>query len=960
MAVQCPYCRHALSLKKAKPGRFAPACPKCGRTFELTVFDDPAIKPVAAAIPSERELGASAQGLAAKNPQEQKLASVVTDTVESGVAPSAGDANVTVTMAPGNLPPNLAANVAADLARTVRDQSAAPSTFGETVERARGADLADQGAPVGSDGRVRVAAGSPVSPADARPGAIPAMLGGYQILKELGWGGMGAVYLARQLSLNRNVAIKVMKPEWASNATFVARFTREAYAAAQLTHHNVVQIYDFGEDRGTTYFSMEYVEGQTLGGLVREKSRLDVEEAAGYVLQAARGLKYAHDQSMIHRDIKPENLLLNRQGVVKVADLGLVKTPEVAEADEVASAGKAVPANVPSGGSGPGSGQITLANAAIGTPSYMAPEQAKDAAHVDARADIYSLGCTLYVLVTGRPPFEGRSVLEILSKHQTQPITPPDVVVKRVPKTLSTIILKMVAKKPEDRYVNAGEVIHALEGFLGVSSSGPFTPREEHANVLEECARAYHSSSSARLRSMAVPLVLGVSFALALLFLLTVHPILASAFVSLGLLTALADFVIAGTTQRTVLFLKFRELVLGSRVSEWLTALAGLAIFAVLLLVLKLFWVWVGLGLLAIGIAVALHAALDRRTASERIAPLEQVEAMLRTLRLQGLDEDSIRQFVCKYSGAHWEEFYEALFGYDAKLEARQRWGRGERSSARPKFAMWRDPIASWLDAKIAARRAASEEAKLQKVEEKSLQSQGENLVTARRKAQRAALAMVATAAEIKECIRTRDDTFMVNRAIAQAMREATVKPEKVLIGHERGRLADRERVGLLARLANLVLGPKVRFLAGAALLAGCIAWMHQNAMISSDQAEAVVAAAKTGDVKAIQSHAQSGVARARKVAARETRPLEFPMVPAEVLKLVSSFGAGVGGLILIVSSLFRGVRIALFAVPAAAIPILGPRLGLPAFGELDPSLAPSIVGAGLMAAGMLLGRSRR
>ena len=151
---------------------------------------------------------------------------------------------------------------------------------------------------------------------------------------------MGAVYLARQISLNRNVALKVMKPLWAANSTFVARFTREAYAAAQLTHHNVVQIYDFGEDKGTTYFSMEFVEGQTLGALVREKERLDVEEAVGYVLQAARGLKCAHDQSMVHRDIKPDNLLLNRQGVVKVADLGLVKTPEAAEAEEAAAAAK--------------------------------------------------------------------------------------------------------------------------------------------------------------------------------------------------------------------------------------------------------------------------------------------------------------------------------------------------------------------------------------------------------------------------------------------------------------------------------------------------------------------------------------------------------------------------------------------------------------------------------------------
>jgi len=900
VAVQCPYCRHALSLKKAKPGRFTTACPECRRTFQLTVSDDPEKEPVVAAIPSEREKGMPGQGVAD-----------------------------------------------------------APSTLREAAEPAPGADVANLAALAGFDVPTRIVAGFLASRAGIRPGAIPTMLGGYLILKELGWGGMGAVYLARQLSLNRNVTLKVMKPLWASNATFVARFTREAYAAAQLTHHNLVQIYDFGEHRGTTYFSVEYVEGQTLGAWVREKGRLDVEEAVGYILQAARGLKYAHDQSMIHRDIKPENLLLNRQGAVKVADLGLVKTPQVAEADEAAAAGKAPPENIPSGSSGPGSGQITLADVAIGTPSYMAPEQAKDAAHVDARADIYSLGCTLYVLVTGRPPFEGRSVPEILSKHQTQPITPPDVLVKRVPQSLSTIILKMIAKKPEDRYVDTGEVIHALEGFLGVSSIGPFTPRVEDANLLEECAKAYHASPSARLRSKAVPLVLGVSFALALLFLLTLHPILASGLLSLGLLTALADFVLAGTMRRTVLFLKVRELVLGSRLSDWLTAVAALAILAVLLMVVKLFWVWVGLGLLAMGIAVAFHAAFDRRVATERNAPLDQVEAMLRTLRLQGLDEDSLRQFVCKYSGAHWEELYEALFGYDAKLEARQRWGGGDRASSRPKFAMWRDPIATWLDAKIAAQREASETAKLQKIEEKSLVSQGENLVTARRKAHRAALAMVATAAEIKQSIRIRDGTFVVNRAIVQAMREAALKPEKALIDHERGLVPDRTRFGLLAGPVNLVLGPKVRFLAGAALLAGCIGWMHQNAMISSDQAEAVVAAVKTGDVKAIGSHAQSGVARAWEVAARQTRPLELPVIPPEVLKLVSSFGAGVGGLILIVSSFYGGVRIALFAVPAAAIAILGPSLGLPAFGGLDPSLAPSIVGLGLMAAGVLLARSR-
>ena len=154
-----------------------------------------------------------------------------------------------------------------------------------------------------------------------------------------------------------------------------------------------------------------------------------------------------------------------------------------------------------------------------------------------------------------------------------------------------------------------------------------------------------------------------------------------------------------------------------------------------------------------------------------------------------------------------------------------------------------------------------------------------------------------------------------------------------------------------------MLLGPKVRFLAGAALLAGCIAWMHQNAMISAEHAAALVEAAKAGDVEAIQSHAEAGVAHAREVAAQPTRPLDLPDVPPALLALVSSFGAGVGGLILIVSSLFAGIRITFFAIPAAAIPVLLPRLWHPALGALDPSLVPSLVGVAILAVGIFFGR---
>ena len=153
---------------------------------------------------------------------------------------------------------------------------------------------------------------------------------------------------------------------------------------------------------------------------------------------------------------------------------------------------------------------------------------------------------------------------------------------------------------------------------------------------------------------------------------------------------------------------------------------------------------------------------------------------------------------------------------------------------------------------------------------------------------------------------------------------------------------------------------PRFAFSAGAALLAGCIAWMHQNAMISAEQATAAAEAVKAGDLNALQTHAQAGVERVKAHAAKQTETLDLPVIPPALLTLVSSFGAGIGGLILIVSSFVRGVRITFFAVPAAAIPILGPKLGLPSVFGLDASFIPSIVGAAIMAAGLVFGRARQ
>ena len=370
MEIICPHCQHPIKAKGAKPGRYKLKCGKCGKEFVLTVPQDPDkavsvsvpnVKPAAKVVPNKTDPAAPPRPTARPKPVE--------------------DADKTAAFDPHAAPPpNLEATIA------------------EREPPKKNATKA------GKKAKTQI--------------NLPERLGGYQIIKELGRGGMGAVYLARQLSLDRKVALKVMDPRWASNPAFMARFTREAYAAAQLVHHNVVQVYDIGADQGISYFSMEFVEGQSLGELIKKQGKLDPPTAVAYTMQAARGLKFGHDRGLIHRDIKPDNLMVNDQGIVKVADLGLVKTPEMIASDDA-------PAATPPGPDGKklktvaevASGSVTVAGTAMGTPAYMSPEQARDAAHVDARADIYSLGCTFYAMLTGTPPFTGKTLLDVLSKH---------------------------------------------------------------------------------------------------------------------------------------------------------------------------------------------------------------------------------------------------------------------------------------------------------------------------------------------------------------------------------------------------------------------------------------------------------------------------------------------------------------------------------------------------------------
>ena len=266
----------------------------------------------------------------------------------------------------------------------------------------------------------------------------------YKLLDHVGTGGMSTVYLAEHVLMRRQVAIKVLPKPRVKDTSYLSRFYREAQMAASLDHPNIVRAYDVDNDGETHFLVMEYVEGQDLQALVKKSGTLDYHVAADYIRQAACGLAHAHAAGLIHRDIKPANLLVDQHQVVKVLDLGLARFSE----DNHASLTLKYDENV------------------LGTADYLAPEQARDSHSVDARADVYGLGCSLYYLLTGHPPFTEGTLAQRLMQHQTSP--PPSVLKDRpdAPKDLLAICAKMMAKKSDDRQQTAAEVADDLTAWL--------------------------------------------------------------------------------------------------------------------------------------------------------------------------------------------------------------------------------------------------------------------------------------------------------------------------------------------------------------------------------------------------------------------------------------------------------------------------------------------------------------
>lgn len=264
-------------------------------------------------------------------------------------------------------------------------------------------------------------------------------LGDFKLLKKLGQGGMGEVYLANQVSLDRQVALKILSKEMAKKPGFVERFVREAHAMAKIDHPNAVKVYAADSDKGLNYVGIEYIDGQSMQDWLDKLETLSVGDAINVILSCADALNHAHELNLIHRDIKPDNILVTKKGIVKVADFGLAKALD----DEDMS--------------------MTQSGTGLGTPLYMPPEQARDAKNVDHRTDIYALGCTFYYFLTGRLPFEGDSVLKLIVAKEKGQYPAARSLNSKIPEKLSLMIDKMIQKEPKHRYSSCAEIINDLD-----------------------------------------------------------------------------------------------------------------------------------------------------------------------------------------------------------------------------------------------------------------------------------------------------------------------------------------------------------------------------------------------------------------------------------------------------------------------------------------------------------------
>jgi MFS family permease len=509
-------------------------------------------------------------------------------------------------------------------------------------------------------------------------------------------------------------------------------------------------------------------------------------------------------------------------------------------------------------------------------------------------------------------------------------------------------------------YGDLGQAIPAMEEALGVISGGTFLPRDDEATRLSQAVAGYHDVPLAPLRLKLILGFLAVTMGFAILFARAGNFGLAGGAFGLAILTAIIySLVRAGLNRRAGLLGRARELVLGGGRADWLTLAAVVAVVVGVLFLMGWLAGWIGLGIVAAIFAVGFLVAVDAPIDRDREWPLEEARALLAEMRGRGVSEVSLREFVSRYGGDRWEEPFEALFGLEELRRARLL--RARDRPARFRLDAWRFPVFDWLETRLRDRREARARERFERLEEAALIAQKVNDMTARRRSRRIAEALIAVGREVREVSlkalspHAGDGSIrVIPRPIPDLLREAVETPDRLLTStwsdeREKTEPGPHPRLRLLAALT----GPRARFVLGMLLLGAFLLWADQVGIISSreirDRAQQAIADRDVGQIQAVN------VDLDRAQVAEE--PLVLPRVPPALTRFVSGYGVGVAGLILLISALASGSRIAFFALPAAAIAWFGPRLGIPPIAGLPSPAVAAAVGVGLLSLGIVFGR---
>jgi len=739
------------------------------------------------------------------------------------------------------------------------------------------------------------------------PFPTPRSIGGYRVGQRLASIRGGAAYEAWRKSTGRKLSLAIVKPRWATQPTFVSRFTREAFAAGLLDHPNLIPIRVVDVDRGFVFAGSDAMTGEPLSD-PRAREGFDRSARVAAILQAARGLRQAHERGVYHRDLSLAKIRVDSSGLVRLADLGVGLTPETPE--------------------GPAAPPIAVP----GLPPTLAPEPV---APGFVRDDLLGLGRALHSLVGG------------------------DRGDRAMPPGLTEVVRRLIGDGHEPGYPGAGAVVRALEAELGIA--GTFVPREADVTEFENAAQAFQTAPMANLRpliSAGFAAVIGIFAALTLL---AHKPLNTLGVLAFGGIVGAATVAIRGYHRREPVIDRVRELLLGGSRSDLLTVAASLVLLGASLFATGLLGFWIFLTILAVGLAMARYYAIDRPIEQGRVDSIARGVALIRGLRRQAVAEDAIRRFACQQGGAHWEEFFEAIFGYEALRSARKRWGLDAAGRRRPRFVGWRAPIVDAIEARLEARQEARDRSLFEGIEERNLEARGINLLTARRRSRRIAEAIVTFARNYR---RTDHDAPEV--PLMDALNRVAHRPDDYLTTTEAEEPAGppiwRE---ILDALIRVLFGARTRFLLGGLFLAGCLLWMHQNALISAEEIQEAGRHVTIDREKAVTDAGEIGRKTLEKMknvadARTETKSLEVLGLSPGVSQRIDGFGLGVAGLILILSSGFGGVRIAAFAIPGALVAAFGPGLIEAGARPLGPtSLMALAIGAGLFAAGVVFGRSR-